>query len=69
MANEIKPEQVPPEVVNAFKASSGTFYQRIAAALNAWPGMGKFEDETGWDVHIELPLLVPLTPPAGETNE
>lgn len=31
------------------------------AMIDAWPGMGRFEDETGWDVHIELPLLIPLT--------
>lgn len=30
----------------------------IAAAINAWPGMGYIEDVSGWDVHIELPLPV-----------
>ena len=38
----------------------------IAAALSAWPGAGRFEDVTGWDVHIELPLLIPLPQDASD---
>lgn len=59
----LKPEQVPPDAMYAaWKAINAgmTLNDAIAAAINAWPGVGIFEDETGWDVHIELPLLILL---------
>lgn len=69
---------IPPESVDAAalalaEADDGIVdYKTLAtatirAALENWPGMGRFEDETGWDVHIELPLLVPL--PVTEPRE
>ena len=68
----ITPDMIPDEVVKAASreyelyiydaVSADGIRLAIAAALNAWPGMGVFEDETGWDVHIELPLLIPLPP-------
>lgn len=64
---------IPPEAV---EAAAREIYDRgeftpmsdarlvataaIRAALAAWPGVGIFEDETGWDVHIELPLVILL---------
>lgn len=65
----LKPEQVSDEVWHTamstyhktIKKRPGSAWQEaIAAAINAWPGVGRFADETGWDVHIELPLLIPL---------
>ena len=79
----IKPEQVPGDMgvlakqvpkasITALRGliccgCDTCLSKAIAAALNAWPGMGRFEDETGWDVHIELPLLIPL--PAEASDE
>jgi hypothetical protein len=49
---------IPPEVVVAFKESSGTFYQRIAIALSAWPGAyTKSED---WYSPPDTNLILPL---------
>ena len=77
----IKPDQIPKEVVEAASRSRAIRNEGddrywkdyaegveadILAGLNAWPGMGKFEDETGWDVHIELPLLIFLPQEAGD---
>lgn len=58
------------EVVRAWRRA-GVKSENIARAcflamIEAWPGMGRFEDETGWDVHIELPLLIPLPTEASD---
>lgn len=63
MPNEIKPEQVPQEVITAFceawaKWNETSEAECIAAALSAWPGMHPyhFPEHGGWFPAIILPL-------------
>lgn len=61
----IKPEQIPDEVANAaadcYWSENNKYWQDIvAAAINAWPGVGVYsaEDTNGIKLFdlIELPL-------------
>lgn len=62
MPNEIKPEQVPKEVLAAFRKSAGnplsSIAEDLATALNAWPGMRVQEPHslTWFPTVIILPL-------------
>ena len=63
MPNEIKPEQVPKEVIAAFrealKRDDTSFEDDFCAGLNGWPGVFRTEMEEAAGVRRRIILPLP----------